>query len=185
VIVIFKRWYIKFVAFLAALVGLENVRLRGEMVHLFYFSIRQTSLNSDEHSCNTLKNIGQYLFTDQHSTPSHKTKQLGLSNFDNSAAFSALEVLNFRFQVWFSYFIYIELNLKILTKNYNPIFKTLLGILWTHIFPIYYFIRYKSPPTENPFGLVYRLDKYFSAIVLSRTLHPGKIYSGKIIKKIF
>mgnify|MGYP000290003278 CR=1 FL=1 len=46
-------------------------------------------------------------------------------------------------------------------------------------------IRYKSPPTEIPFGLLYRLDKCFSPIFfIHRTLHLGKIYPGKIIKKI-
>ena len=42
-----------------------------------------------------------------------------------------------------------------------------------------YFIRYKSPPTQNHFGLLYRLDKCFSYFFIHRTLHPGKIYPVK------
>ena len=36
--------------------------------------------------------------------------------------------------------------------------------LFTRItdFKIVYFIRYKSPPTKKPFGLLFRLDKCFS-----------------------
>ena len=48
---------------------------------------------------------------------------------------------------------------------------------------ITYIIRYKSPPTRNTFGLLYRLDKCFFRFFI-HTLHPGKIYHVKIIKNI-
>jgi len=37
-------------------------------------------------------------------------------------------------------------------------------------------IRYKARDTKHPFGLLYRLDKWFSDFFIHRTLHPGKIY---------
>jgi len=41
-------------------------------------------------------------------------------------------------------------------------------------------IRYKSPSTQNPFGLLYRLDKCFSDFCfIHRTLQPDKIYHVK------
>jgi len=46
----------------------------------------------------------------------------------------------------------------------------------------YHIIRYKSPPTQNPFGLIYRLDKCFFDFFIPRTRHQGNIYP---VKKYF
>ena len=46
-------------------------------------------------------------------------------------------------------------------KGFNFNFRQLL--VNTYYFK-YYFIRYKSPPRENPLGLLYRLDKCLSPI---------------------
>jgi len=51
-------------------------------------------------------------------------------------------------------------------------------------FLFYFFIWYKSPPTRNTLGLLYRLDKCFSDFFIHRTLPPGTIYPVKL-KKLF
>jgi len=50
----------------------------------------------------------------------------------------------------------------------------ILGVIAHRVYDIQYFC------TQNPFGLLYRLDNCFSVFFIHRTLHPGKIGELKI-----